>query len=90
MEILRGVGSADDFPEDEPLFKGGPGSKQERLKEIQVAAKTRQMYKEGRLVHRTEQELKTHTSYLVFGILPREWTQGDEDRCATLLNSSSA
>src|ERR1700759_3667774 len=38
MEILRGEGSVDDFPKEEPLFKGGPGSKQERLKEIQVAA----------------------------------------------------
>lgn len=29
---------------------------------------------QGRVVHRTEAELKTHTSYLVFAILPREWT----------------
>lgn len=38
----------------------------------------RKAYKEGRLVHRAEPELKTHTSYLVFAILPREWTPEDE------------
>jgi len=40
----------------------------------------RKVYKEGRLVHRTEQEVKTHTSYLVFAILPQEWTTEDEER----------
>jgi tRNA (adenine57-N1/adenine58-N1)-methyltransferase len=38
-------------------------------------------YNLGRLVHRTEPDLKTHTSYLVFAILPREWTDEDEQRC---------
>ncbi|KAE8446238.1 hypothetical protein EG329_012463 [Mollisiaceae sp. DMI_Dod_QoI] len=38
----------------------------------------RKVYKEGRLVHRTEPEVKTHTSYLVFAILPREWSEEDE------------
>ncbi|KAI1406565.1 tRNA methyltransferase complex GCD14 subunit [Hypoxylon fuscum] len=32
----------------------------------------------GRLVHRTEPELKTHTSYLVFAVLPQEWTEAQE------------
>lgn len=40
----------------------------------------RKMYKEGRLVHRAEPELKTHTSYLVFAVLPREWGAKDEER----------
>jgi tRNA (adenine57-N1/adenine58-N1)-methyltransferase len=35
-------------------------------------------YKEGRLVHKTEQEVKTHTSYLVFALLPQEWSEEDE------------
>ncbi|RAH41351.1 tRNA 1-methyladenosine methyltransferase subunit GCD14 [Aspergillus brunneoviolaceus CBS 621.78] len=39
------------------------------------------LYKQGRLVHRTEDNLKTHTSYLVFAVLPREWTEEDEQRC---------
>ncbi|KAF8849636.1 tRNA methyltransferase complex GCD14 subunit [Acephala macrosclerotiorum] len=38
----------------------------------------RKVYKEGRLVHRTEPEVKTHTSYLVFAILPIEWSEEDE------------
>ncbi|KAI1759840.1 tRNA methyltransferase complex GCD14 subunit [Hypoxylon sp. FL1150] len=32
----------------------------------------------GRLAHRTEPELKTHTSYLVFAVLPQEWTESQE------------
>ena len=39
------------------------------------------LYEVGRLVHRTESEIKTHTSYLVFAILPREWSEEDEQRC---------
>jgi len=38
-------------------------------------------YELGRLVHRTEPELKTHTSYLVFAILPRAWSEEDEQKC---------
>ncbi|SPJ83874.1 related to GCN4 translational repressor GCD14 protein [Fusarium torulosum] len=32
----------------------------------------------GRLYHRPETDLKTHTSYLTFAVLPREWTEEDE------------
>ncbi|KAI9898595.1 hypothetical protein N3K66_006955 [Trichothecium roseum] len=32
----------------------------------------------GRLIHRPELEIKSHTSYLVFAMLPREWTEEDE------------
>ena len=38
------------------------------------------LYKEGRLIHRTEPEIKTHTSYLIFAVLPREWNEDDEER----------
>ncbi|KAL4895978.1 tRNA methyltransferase complex GCD14 subunit [Aspergillus ambiguus] len=38
-------------------------------------------YEQGRLLHRSEMDLKTHTSYLVFAVLPREWTEEDERRC---------
>jgi tRNA (adenine57-N1/adenine58-N1)-methyltransferase len=38
-------------------------------------------YNLGRLVHRTEPEIKTHTSYLVFAILPRDWSEEDEQKC---------
>jgi tRNA (adenine57-N1/adenine58-N1)-methyltransferase len=39
----------------------------------------RKVYKDGKLVHRTEPEVKTHTSYLVFAVLPREWSEKDEE-----------
>jgi tRNA (adenine57-N1/adenine58-N1)-methyltransferase len=32
----------------------------------------------GKLIHRTQQDLKTHTSYLVFAVLPRAWSEEDE------------
>jgi tRNA (adenine57-N1/adenine58-N1)-methyltransferase len=42
--------------------------------------KQRTVFKEGRLIHRTEPELKTHTSYLVFAVLPRQWSKEDEEK----------
>ena len=53
-------------------------SKQQRLENIRLAQEGRKLYKEGRLLHKAEPELKTHTSYLVFAILPREWSEEDE------------
>lgn len=35
-------------------------------------------FMQGRLVHRPESDLKTHTSYLVFAVLPCEWSEEDE------------
>ncbi|KAJ6788400.1 hypothetical protein PWT90_07795 [Aphanocladium album] len=35
---------------------------------------------QGRLIHRSESDLKTHTSYLVFAVLPPEWTEEDEEK----------
>lgn len=32
----------------------------------------------GRLIHRTEAEIKTHTSYLTFAVLPQEWSDEQE------------
>ncbi|KAL2191166.1 tRNA methyltransferase complex GCD14 subunit [Thermothelomyces heterothallicus CBS 203.75] len=37
---------------------------------------------EGRLITRGEPEIKTHTSYLVFAVLPMEWTAEDEAAAA--------
>lgn len=59
-------------------FRPKPPSKQERLERIKKEAEERKTYKEGNLVHRTEPEVKTHTSYLVFAVLPREWSEADE------------
>lgn len=53
-------------------------SKQQRLENIRNAQEGRKLFKEGRLIHKAEPELKTHTSYLVFAILPREWSEEDE------------
>lgn len=53
-------------------------SKQQRIEKIKGMQDARKMYKEGRLVHKSEPDLKTHTSYLVFAILPRDWTDADE------------
>ncbi|KAI5310683.1 tRNA (adenine-N(1)-)-methyltransferase catalytic subunit trm61 [Ascosphaera atra] len=36
------------------------------------------LFKQGKVIHRWENELKTHTSYLVFAILPLSWTEEDE------------
>lgn len=38
-------------------------------------------YELGRLYHKTEPDLKTHTSYLVFAVLPCAWSEEDERRC---------
>ncbi|KAI9731999.1 MAG: tRNA (adenine-N(1)-)-methyltransferase catalytic subunit trm61 [Cirrosporium novae-zelandiae] len=42
----------------------------------------RPLYSAGTIIHRSEPDLKTHTSFLVFAVLPAEWTQEDEERCA--------
>ncbi|KAH8423575.1 tRNA 1-methyladenosine methyltransferase subunit GCD14 [Aspergillus melleus] len=59
--------------------------KQEQKKEPEQPAAFREsdlpFYKQGRLVHRSEADLKTHTSYLVFAVLPREWSEEDEQKC---------
>ncbi len=66
--------------EREETAAAGPAqiSKQQRLENIRIALGGRKLYKEGRLIHKAEPELKTHTSYLVFAILPREWSEEDE------------
>jgi tRNA (adenine57-N1/adenine58-N1)-methyltransferase len=63
-----------DKPEASKKDKGNPNNR-DRIIESLVEKK---VYKEGRLVHRTEPEVKTHTSYLVFAVLPQEWTAEDE------------
>ncbi|KAF1813852.1 tRNA methyltransferase complex GCD14 subunit, partial [Eremomyces bilateralis CBS 781.70] len=55
-------------------------SRMHRREKMLREAESRKLYREGRLVHRTEPDWKTHTSYLVFAVLPREWTVEDEER----------
>ena len=50
----------------------------ERLDRIKLEQRGTKAWKEGRLVCRTEPEVKSHTSYLVFAVLPREWSEEDE------------
>jgi len=57
-------------------------AKQTRAENNRRELGTRKIWKEGVLVHRTESELKTHTSYLVFAVLPMEWTEEDEEAAA--------
>ena len=62
-------------------------SKQQRLRNIRDAQADRKLYKEGTLIHRSEPELRTHTSYLVFAILPREWSAEDEKKAQEMWGS---
>ncbi|KAJ5775527.1 uncharacterized protein N7511_000538 [Penicillium nucicola] len=60
-------------PDYQPIVENAPAYKD--------AASDAPSYALGRLTHRTEPDLKTHTSYLVFAILPRDWSEEDEQRC---------
>ncbi|EMC91181.1 hypothetical protein BAUCODRAFT_80475 [Baudoinia panamericana UAMH 10762] len=87
-EGLRGVNASAATVEEAVARlreKGGPWrhiqSKAERLEKLRKEAEERKLYKEGNLVHRTEPEVKTHTSYLVFAVLPVDFTDGDEEAC---------
>lgn len=55
--------------------------KAKRIENAQTEAH-KTMYKEGMVVHRSEPDLKTHTSYLVFAVLPMQWSEEDEAKAA--------
>lgn len=80
-----------DFEMNDKEEKGPSGeyvSKAERLERIKQKEKERKLYKEGQLIHRSEAELKTHTSYLVFAFLPQEWSEEDETRAQDMWSAS--
>ncbi|KAJ4377239.1 tRNA (adenine-N(1)-)-methyltransferase catalytic subunit trm61 [Neocucurbitaria cava] len=82
-ERLGRKGEGKGKKEKEKLTKEGlPPSKHDRLEKTKRDLENRTLFKEGRLVHRTEPELKTHTSYLVFAVLPREWSKEDEEKAS--------
>jgi tRNA (adenine57-N1/adenine58-N1)-methyltransferase len=56
----------------------GPGSETQAIKRETKCAELEKPWLHGRLVHRSEGDLKMHTSYLVFAVLPPEWTEEDE------------
>jgi len=45
--------------------------------------------KDGKIVTRIEPEIKSHTSYLVFAVLPREWTVEDEAAAQALVKQTT-
>ncbi|PWW76925.1 GCD14-domain-containing protein [Tuber magnatum] len=45
--------------------------------------------KDGKIITRTEPEIKSHTSYLVFAVLPREWTAEDEATAQALVEQTT-
>ena len=47
--------------------------------ETQDEADNTPSWLQGRLVHRTESEIKTHTSYLTFAVLPRAWSSAQDN-----------
>jgi tRNA (adenine57-N1/adenine58-N1)-methyltransferase len=53
-------------------------AKQVRAESNKRELSQRKLWKEGVLCHRSEPELKSHTSYLVFAVLPQAWTEKDE------------
>jgi tRNA (adenine57-N1/adenine58-N1)-methyltransferase catalytic subunit len=59
-----------------------PSVKAKRVDNAQTEAH-KVLYNEGMVIHRSEPDLKTHTSYLVFAVLPRAWTEEDEASEAT-------
>ena len=63
---------------DASPFDNDVPTKSQRLLNIKEAQVGRKIHLEGRLSHRTESELKAHTSYLVFALLPLDWTRQDE------------
>lgn len=81
-DTLGPAGSVDGSEDGKRQEGEGEGyvSKQQRLQNIKEAQSNRKLYKEGKLIHRSEPELKMHTSYLVFAVLPRAWTEEDERR----------
>ena len=82
-EALRHLKAVDQRAKD---FHSGapnlpPSVKAKRIENAQTEAH-KTMYKEGTVVHRAEPDLKTHTSYLVFAVLPMQWSEEDEAKAA--------
>ncbi|GAB1195691.1 tRNA (adenine-N(1)-)-methyltransferase catalytic subunit trm61 [Aspergillus pseudonomiae] len=75
-------GDSTPAPKAENETKGGDStSKTETDTPARQQASEVPVYKQGRVMTRSELDLKNHTSYLVFAVLPREWTEEDEKRC---------
>ncbi|KAJ5442040.1 tRNA (adenine(58)-N(1))-methyltransferase catalytic subunit GCD14 [Penicillium cf. griseofulvum] len=71
-KLIRDNRATKDHPDYQPIPKQTPFYKEKT--EVPL-------YAQGRLTHRSEPDLRTHTSYLVFAILPRAWTEEQEQKC---------
>jgi len=81
-EFHKKQNATQDAPDNKHKKKGNPegtlSAKQARAEMNKRELGQRKVWKEGVLCHRSEPELKTHTSYLVFAILPQTWPADDE------------
>ncbi|EQL00538.1 hypothetical protein OCS_03752 [Ophiocordyceps sinensis CO18] len=62
---------------DEPAPNGFPNA--EANGGVADEAQEEPVFMQGRIIHRTEADLKSHTSYLVFAVLPRLWDEEAEE-----------
>ncbi|KAI9726065.1 MAG: tRNA (adenine-N(1)-)-methyltransferase catalytic subunit trm61 [Chrysothrix sp. TS-e1954] len=69
------------LPDHEKGEEARRESKMERRQRVAGEMGPRKPWVEGTLVHRTEPEMKTHTSYLLFATLPAEWSEDQEREC---------
>lgn len=75
----------DDMEEDVKPDTGATNPTQDNAVQVieeETKNPTAKSFTQGHLVTRPETEIKAHTSYLVFAILPREWTEEDEAAAA--------
>ncbi|KAM7198082.1 S-adenosyl-L-methionine-dependent methyltransferase [Naviculisporaceae sp. PSN 640] len=73
----QAVGADQDAMDDEEDDAEEPNDEKD-IAAAETESGSDRPWADGRLVTRGEPEIKTHTSYLVFAILPREWTEEDE------------
>jgi tRNA (adenine57-N1/adenine58-N1)-methyltransferase len=73
LDLANGDKAGDKRKNDQGQYEGGRG---------QTTSGSSKSWMSGRLGTRSEPEIKTHTSYLVFAILPREWSDEDEAAAA--------
>lgn len=69
-EAVQSEGGAPSKPPADAIERSGAAEKATSSQKGQRAP--------ARLVHRTETDVHNHTSYLVFAVLPREWSESDE------------
>lgn len=62
---------------------------EEKEESTDVASAPISSHNLGRVTHRSELDMKTHTSYLIFAVLPREWSEEDELKCRQAWPTSS-